>query len=69
MLALIELSLNIEFTNWMFADIHFTEYHFSLGIQSVNFVRIVLSIFSNKEIPIIANLLYHILPKILFRLL
>lgn len=23
MLALIELSLNIEFTNWMFADIHY----------------------------------------------
>ena len=23
MLALIELSLNIEFTNWIFADIHF----------------------------------------------
>ena len=25
MLALIELSLNIEFTNWIFADIHFKQ--------------------------------------------
>ena len=40
MLALIELSLNIEFTNWMFADIHIIKCHRAFLVNLRHVVKV-----------------------------